>query len=330
LRAAGDERQARRLASYLAYDAQIFAQLDPKLKSSVAFQVAQVLSPFAQPELVDAFCTAGAGPAMEAVLNGRVYLVRLPTAQYGMGAKVALTLVKLRLFNVLQRRRSEPSWNQDRPVFFLCDEYQEIISAARDALSDLTFWDKSRSSGCLGIVSAQAVSSFYAALGGNEHLANTVLQNFRQRIVFRTEDPGDDRGRRQTLRERRGGARQREPRPIAQRVRVDLDAERRQFAVVAPPAGRGIRSSSAASRPTRRSRCSRSGASRTTTCWRCLRSTSTSAAGCSEHRAFVDSWPLGRVRAPPMASHSSGGRNGAPGRRTTPFRPSSDHSSPFQ
>jgi len=241
LRAAGDERQARRLASYLAYDAQIFAQLDPKLKSSVAFQVAQVLSPFAQPELVDAFCTAGAGPAMEAVLNGRVYLVRLPTAQYGMGAKVALTLVKLRLFNVLQRRRSEPSWNQDRPVFFLCDEYQEIISAARDALSDLTFWDKSRSSGCLGIVSAQAVSSFYAALGGNEHLANTVLQNFRQRIVFRTEDPGDDRGRRQTLRERRGGARQREPRPIAQlaRVRVDLDAERRQFAVVAPPAGRG-------------------------------------------------------------------------------------------
>jgi hypothetical protein len=194
LRTAGDEREARRLASYLAYDAQIFAQLDPKLKSSVAFQVAQVLSPFTQPELVDAFCTAGVGPAMEAVLDGRVYLVRLPTAQYGMGAKVALTLIKLRLFNVLQRRRSEASWNQDRPVFFLCDEYQEIISAARDALSDLTFWDKSRSSGCLGIVSAQAVSSFYAALGGNEHLANTVLQNFRQRIVFRTEDPATIEG----------------------------------------------------------------------------------------------------------------------------------------
>ena len=79
------------------------------------------------------------------------------------------------------------SWNHDRPVFFMCDEFQEIVSANRDGLSDLNFWDKSRSSKCIGIISAQAVSSFYAAIGQRD-LADALLQNFRQKVCFKTED----------------------------------------------------------------------------------------------------------------------------------------------
>jgi type IV secretory pathway TraG/TraD family ATPase VirD4 len=186
LRAAGSEREARSLATYQRYHDDVFGGFEERLRSNVNAQVAQVLSPFSHPDLADAFCSA-AGVAMEPVLDGTVYFVELPLARYGLGAKVAYTFVKLRFFNVVQRRRSEPAWNQDRPVFFVCDEYQEIISAARDALSDLTFWDKARESGCVGVIAAQSISSFYAAIGDRD-IAKTVLQNFRQLLCFRTED----------------------------------------------------------------------------------------------------------------------------------------------
>jgi len=58
---------------------------------------------------------------MEVVLDGTVYLVALPLALYGLGAKAAYTFIKLRFFNLMQRRRLEKTWNQSRPVFFLCD-----------------------------------------------------------------------------------------------------------------------------------------------------------------------------------------------------------------
>ncbi len=186
LRTTGRDRDARLLEAYLAYHEDVFGRFEDRLRSNVNAQVAQALSPFNHPDLADAFCSAS-GVAMDPVLDGTVYLVELPLARYGLGAKVAYTFVKLRFFNVVQRRRTEPTWNQDRPMFFVCDEYQEIISAAKDSLSDLTFWDKARESGCVGIIASQSVSSFYAAIGDRD-VTKTVLQNFRQVLCFRTED----------------------------------------------------------------------------------------------------------------------------------------------
>ena len=182
------DRDSRLLKTYLSYYETIFSSFDDKVKSGVNASVAQILSPFNHPDLVDAFCTEDKdAPLMEDVLNGKVYLVDMPLSRWGLGGKVAYNFIKLRFFNVMQKRNSEPSWNKERPVFFICDEFQEIVSASRDGLSDLNFWDKSRSSKCIGIISAQAVSSFYAAIG-NHDIANALIQNFRQKICFRTED----------------------------------------------------------------------------------------------------------------------------------------------
>ncbi len=187
-----EEKEQRLLKTYLRYHDNIFSTFDEKVKSGVNATVAQALSPFNHPELIDAFCQhanleAGA-LTMEAVLNGAVYLVDMPLSRWGLGGKVAYTFIKLRFFNVMQSRIHHPEWNQDKPVFFMCDEYQELISASKDGLSDLSFWDKSRSSKTIGIISAQSVSSFYAALGDHD-LAHAILQNFRQKLCFRTEDP---------------------------------------------------------------------------------------------------------------------------------------------
>jgi hypothetical protein len=114
------------------------------VKSGVNATVAQVLSPFNHPDLVDAFCTdSEAAPRMEGVLDGQVFLIDLPLAIWGLGGKVAYNFIKLRFFNVMQRRNTESSWDKERPVFFMCDEFQEIVSANKDGLSDLNFWDKS-------------------------------------------------------------------------------------------------------------------------------------------------------------------------------------------
>ena len=44
-----------------------------------------------------------------------------------------------------------------------------------------------RCSKTIGIISGQAVSSFYSAVG-NRDVANALLQNFRQKLCFKTED----------------------------------------------------------------------------------------------------------------------------------------------
>lgn len=178
----------RLLNAYWQYHERIFDKFDEKVKAGVNATIAQVLSPFNHPDLIDAFCTEDQdNTAMEEVLNGAVYLVDMPLSIWGLGGKVVYTLIKLRFFNVMQKRVAEPEWNQERPVFFMCDEFQEIVSANKDGISDLNFWDKSRSSKTIGIISAQAISSFYAAIGDRD-VANALLQNFRQKICFKTED----------------------------------------------------------------------------------------------------------------------------------------------
>lgn len=183
-----EEAQLRLVRSYQHYVNHIFEAFDDKVKAGVRATLSQVLSPFNHPDLIDAFCTASNNSAtLEDVLNGEVFLIQLPLSHWGLGGKVAYTLIKLRFFNVMQSRTIQTHWDQERYVFFLCDEYQEIVSASKDGLSDLNFWDKSRSSKTIGIISAQSISSFYAQLDDRD-LTHALLQNFRQKMCFRTED----------------------------------------------------------------------------------------------------------------------------------------------
>jgi len=184
-----NDKEQRLLKAYLRYHDNIFSTFAEDTRNGVKATVSQALSPFNHPELIDAFCEhTDNNLSMESVLNGAVYLVDMPLSRWGFGGKVAYTFIKLRFFNVMQSRIHHPEWNQEKPVFFMCDEYQELISASKDGLSDLNFWDKSRSSKTIGIISAQSVSSFYAAIGDHD-LAHAILQNFRQKLCFRTEDP---------------------------------------------------------------------------------------------------------------------------------------------
>lgn len=177
------------LDNAMSYYFQIYEKFDEKVKQSIKATVSQVLSGFQNPVLVDAFCSNNKEQVyIEECLTGQVILVNLPLAEWGTSAKAVYTLIKLRFFSLIQQRATRKDLDdKNGPIFFMCDEYQDIISASKSGMSDLNFWDKSRSGKCIGIISSQSISSFRAAIG-NQQTADTVLQNFRQKICFRTED----------------------------------------------------------------------------------------------------------------------------------------------
>jgi hypothetical protein len=182
------DREQRFFVQSQRFFVNVWNEHDEKLRKNIMGTMNAVLSPFAHPDLVDAFSTGsthGEADITKLINDGAIYLVNLPVTKYGKeGAKFAYMLIKLRFMNMMKERRMMTDWNQDRRIAFVCDEYQAII----DSISDTDFWDKSRSAGCIGIVSMQGVSSLILALGGNKDTAHAVLQNFRQRIIYRTED----------------------------------------------------------------------------------------------------------------------------------------------
>lgn len=178
--------ERRNLDNYKGYYENVFLKMDIKMRESIKGTLSTILSPFQAPELIDAFSGGANDYNLTGILTGDVVLVDLPLAKWTTAGKVIYTLIKLRFFSLLQERQANKNLPQNF-VFFMCDEYQQIISASKHGLSDLSFWDKSRSAHCVGIISTQSVSSFRSAIG-DPNLCDTILANFRQKIFFKTED----------------------------------------------------------------------------------------------------------------------------------------------
>lgn len=182
-----DSREVRVWRAVLTYMVDTVDKWEDKFRGNVQGTCEAVLNPFISPDLVDAFSIEsehGEADLYDLLNKETIYLVNLPRHKFGnQGARFAYLLIKLRFFTMMAERRARPDVNQDRHVCFLCDEYQGIV----DSVSDTDFWDKSRSSKCFGIVSMQGYSSLVQAVG-SEKTADAIMQNWRQRAIFRTED----------------------------------------------------------------------------------------------------------------------------------------------
>ena len=180
-------RDIRVWNAVLGYMVDTVNKWDDKFRGNVQGTCEAVLNPFVSPDLVDAFSVEsahGEADLYELLNSPTVFLVNLPRHKFGnQGARFAYLLIKLRFFTMMSERRSRTDVNQERYVAFLCDEYQGIV----DSVSDTDFWDKSRSSKCFGILSMQGYSSLVEAVGSNK-TADAIMQNWRQRAIFRTED----------------------------------------------------------------------------------------------------------------------------------------------
>ncbi len=186
-----NESEKEYLLSYISVFEKHFSEMPKDTKGNILATVQTVLIQFTNPDIKRAFCTHDeTGFQMSDVVNkGKIFLVDVPMSIYGSSARVILMWIKLLLFNVMQQRTSRPEWKttEEAAVFFICDEYQDAVACSPTGLSDLNFWDKSRSSRMVGIISSQHVDSFYAVIG-NKDVANTILGNFTQTICFKTKN----------------------------------------------------------------------------------------------------------------------------------------------
>ncbi|MDA8389896.1 MAG: type IV secretion system DNA-binding domain-containing protein, partial [Gammaproteobacteria bacterium] len=92
---AGLSPQALRLLrSYQAYHEGVFTRFDSKVAAGVLASCAQVLTPFTNPHLVDAFCPPNDAISIDGLGQGEVVLVDLPLSVWGTGAKVIYTFCR--------------------------------------------------------------------------------------------------------------------------------------------------------------------------------------------------------------------------------------------
>lgn len=182
-----DARERRTFDAVLTYLIDSVGGWDEKIRGNVLATCESVLNPFVNPDLIDAFSVEsdkGEADLYDLINNREIYLVNLPRHKFGVGgSRFAYLLIKLRYMTMMSERRSRPELNQSRYVAYLCDEYQAIV----DAISDTDFWDKSRSSKTIGILSMQGYSSLVKSVGSHDAAA-AIMQNWRQRVYIRTED----------------------------------------------------------------------------------------------------------------------------------------------
>jgi len=188
VRAADGDRDAsldaRRLKNAIDYETTIATQYTDKERSGVNRTIETALARFSDPELEDAFCTdAGDQANLADVLNGAVFVVNVPRERFKAATSVVYLFVKERFFQAVNTRAQLPAGpRKSRPLLFLCDEYQQICSAG-----DAQFFDTSRALGVIGIVAAQSIEAYIAAIG-NEHAATALLGNFTNVVAFRSTE----------------------------------------------------------------------------------------------------------------------------------------------
>lgn len=110
-------------------------------------------------------------------LSNKIYVLSLDIANNEKLSKVIATYIKLDF-----QRQVLRNLQNSTPVFYICDEYQEIVN-----YEDANFFSLSRQYKCINVVSMQSYSSLINTLK-NEHTSNVIIQNFVNKIWFRNDD----------------------------------------------------------------------------------------------------------------------------------------------
>lgn len=109
--------------------------------------------------------------------SGKIYVLSLDISNNNKLSTIISTYLKLQF-----QRQVLQNGIKNKPIFFVCDEYQEICN-----MQDANFFSLSREYKCINIVSMQSYSSLINKLR-DEHVSNVILQNFVNKIWFRNDD----------------------------------------------------------------------------------------------------------------------------------------------
>ncbi len=176
-----EDDEAWTIREALSYEDTRYRQMTPDTRRSVLFAISQLLEPLRDVLIARTFANKRSLVALETVFDGNVIILHIPRNRYDRAAQAIFTLAKRRFFGALENRRNDPGVNQTLPVVFGIDEYQLCISE-----TDVSALGVIRSAGCMVLGTTQGMSSLYSVLA--PELVDAALQNFTQKIFFKTDD----------------------------------------------------------------------------------------------------------------------------------------------
>lgn len=152
-----------------------FLSLDSRTLGIIKSEITRMTSIFlSSKKLNDKFCKETNKIDFN---SNKIYVLSLNLSNSEKISKIISTYLKLQF-----QKEIINFGLRNNPVFFLCDEYQEICNS-----EDANFFSISREFKCINIVSSQSYSSLLNTLG-NEYVTNVILQNFVNKIWFRNDD----------------------------------------------------------------------------------------------------------------------------------------------
>ena len=152
-----------------------FLKLDDRTSSIIKSEITRITSVFVSDcKIYNKFCNS----------NNRIdfrkdiiYVLSLDVGKNKQLVKIISAYLKLEF----QSQILSQTLNI-KPIFFICDEYQEIANE-----QDAHFFSLSREYKCINVVSMQSYTSLINSLQ-NETSANVIIQNFVNKIWFRNDD----------------------------------------------------------------------------------------------------------------------------------------------
>lgn len=182
-------------------------RIEPKLRTSIVEGISVFLSLFDDnPRVKHTFCPpketydpernhngmhgVPLPPIGELIDQGKVIALNFPTAMNPGLARALGTMLKQdfqrAVLNRISRSRTESGSNQ-RPVMFVCDEYQAFATTGENEPSgDEKFFSLARQARCIPIVATQSISSLRSTLTGESW--RTLLQGLRTKIFLSLSD----------------------------------------------------------------------------------------------------------------------------------------------
>ena len=172
------------LTSSINFFEKEFYSLDDRTISILKSEITRITLPFISNYKISKLfsppkCNITFKGFKDLIYSGKIVVLSMNISEYTLLSKILATYMKLDFQAEVMNRIS--SKNQ-RPVAFICDEYQEYITA-----SDANFFSESREAKCINIVATQSYSSLLNSIK-DESALKVILQNLVNKIWFRTDD----------------------------------------------------------------------------------------------------------------------------------------------
>ena len=160
-----------------------FKMLDSKVLSIIQSEISRITQIFVNDlEVKNTFC-----PPKEKItfkgfqdLENSIVVLNMNIAEYRNLSKIIATYLKLDFQSEVLMRLAKSTTIS--PVAFICDEYQEYVTA-----NDADFFSESREAKCINIVSTQSYTSILNAVK-DQSSAKVIIQSLVNKIWFRTDD----------------------------------------------------------------------------------------------------------------------------------------------